>query len=344
MAILDRLRTISAGCLAAYAVVIAILSIVNILAPQRNGLLALSQIFAPHLWLSVLVLAPVAFRFPRPWLLVPVVVALSIGLLRFGPGLVSVPPRPPAADETVVRLLSWNLEGNESTPSDVVARLRTSDADVVALQELTADHADAIRTDDDLSTQYPDMALFPRGGADGLGILSRFPIGSAAHDLHPAVQEVHVSLSDRELVIINAHPFAPSVPVGRPVRFGFDARQRDIDILRIRRSIDRVLGMTRPVIVLGDFNVTDREPAFEDLARGLWDAHEEVGQGIGSTWRPNQIGFLPFGLLRIDHFLGGPGTRPLSIGEECVPSSDHCILTGVAAVSPHPGGGTNQPD
>jgi hypothetical protein len=65
----------------------------------------------------------------------------------------------------------------------------------------------------------------------------------------------------------------------------------------------------------------------------LWDAHRDVGQGPGSTWRPSRLEFLPFGILRIDHLLGGPRTRPLSVGEDCTPrGSDHCILMGSIAV------------
>ena len=89
----------------------------------------------------------------------------------------------------------------------------------------------------------------------------------------------------------------------------------------------------RPLL-LGDFNLTDREPAFADLSAGLWDAHLEVGQGTGSTWRPSRLEFLPLGILRIDHFLGGPRTRPLTVGEDCTPmGSDHCILFGEAAIA-----------
>lgn len=322
------------GLLAAYAFVVLFLSVVNVVAPQRGGPLALSQIFAPLLWISLVALVPVAVRSAGRGLRLAVFVGIAIGVMRFGPGLVSIPPQPPGANELIVRVMTWNLEGVASTPDAVLAHLRASDADVVALQELTPAHAVAIQMDRDLTTRYREMALFPRGGADGVGILSRFPIASATHDLSPAVQEIELSLSDRELTIINAHPLAPRFPLGQAAwdRLGFDARQRDVDIGRIRGSIDRALAMQRSVIVLGDFNVTDRELAFDDLERGLWDAHEEVGQGFGSTWRPSQIAFVPLGLLRIDHFLGGPGTRPLRVAEDCTPNSDHCILEGDAAV------------
>ena len=328
------LRPSLLGLLAAHAFVVLFLSVINIVAPQRGGPLALSQIFAPLLSLSLVALVPVALRSPGRGFRVALFIGLAISVMRFGSGLVSIPPQPPGADELIVRVMTWNLEGDASMPDAVLAHLRASDADVVALQELTPAYAVAIQMDRDLTMRYREMALVPRGGADGIGVLSRFPITSATHDLNPAIQEIELSFSDRELTIINAHPLAPRFPLGQAAwdRLGYDARQRDVDIRRIRGSIDRALAMRRSVIVLGDFNVTDREPAFDDLARGLWDAHEEVGQGFGSTWRPSQVAFVPLGLLRIDHFLGGPGTRPLRVVEDCTPLSDHCILEGDVAV------------
>jgi hypothetical protein len=50
-----------------------------------------------------------------------------------------------------------------------------------------------------------------------------------------------------------------------------------------------------------DFNVTDREPGYVDLSEGLVDAHAEIGQGPGSSWRPRPLKGLPLGILRIDY-------------------------------------------
>ena len=323
-----------ASLLAAYPIVWSILSIVTVAAPHRGGPLALSQIFAPHLLLPVLLLVPIAVSSKSRALHVGLLVALVIGAARVGPGLVSIPSSPPTSDASVVRILSWNLEGSATPAVDLLAQLRDSDADIVALQELTHEHAAAIRADAELTARFPGPALVPRGDAGGLGVLSRFAIAEAIDDRDPPFQVVALRLPDGRLSIINAHPFAPRFPVGEstPFPLAFDPAQRDADILHIRAAIEHELVAERPLIVLGDFNVTDREPGFDDLSRGLWDAHQEVGQGTGSTWRPQELEFMPFGVLRIDYFLGGPATRPLSVFGDCSPSSDHCILTGTAAV------------
>ena len=321
--------------LAAYPVLVAAISILNVIAPQRSGLLAMSQIFAPHLLIPLLVLLPISLGVPSRGLRVGIVLAVAIGVVRFGPGLVSIPAAPSGPDAAIVRILSWNLQGAASATGDPMATLRASDADVVALQELSRELAEIMQADPGLTERYPYAALVPRGGAGGLGLLSRFPIIAASSQRDPAVQEVELQLVDRRLTVINAHPFAPAFPIRPPVPFpiAYDPALRDADILEIRESIDQAIAEGRRLIVLGDFNVTDREPGFDDLSRGLWDAHDEVGQGTGSTWRPHDIEYVPFGVLRIDYVLGGPGTRPLSIAEDCAPGlSDHCRLTASAAV------------
>ena len=322
--------------LAAYPALVTAVSILNILAPQRGGPLALSQIFAPHLLIPVLALLPLSLGVRSRGLLVGIILAVAIGVVRFGPGLVSIPAAPSEPGATSVQILSWNLQGAASATEDLMATLRASDADVVALQELSRELAATMQADPGLKARYGYAALEPRGGAGGLGVLSRFPIVAASSQRDPAVQEVELQLLDRRLTIINAHPFAPDLPIRPPVPFpiDYDPGLRDTHLLQIRESIDQAIAEGRRLIVLGDFNVTDREPGFDDLSRGLWDAHEEVGQGTGSTWRPHDIEFVPFGVLRIDYVLGGPGTRPLSIAEDCEPGlSDHCRLTASAAVS-----------
>ena len=41
--------------------------------------------------------------------------------------------------------------------------------------------------------------------------------------------------------------------------------------------------------MVGDFNVTEREPAYNDLSTGLVDAYHVVGTGTGTTWRPTSL-------------------------------------------------------
>ena len=83
----------------------------------------------------------------------------------------------------------------------------------------------------------------------------------------------------------------------------------------------------QPILLLGDFNTTDGEPIYADLASGMADVQRAVGWGPGSTWRIDAVKWLPFGLLRIDMVFAGNGVVPESITPDCAPrGSDHCIV------------------
>jgi vancomycin resistance protein VanJ len=305
------------------------------MSPQRGGPLAISEILAPHLLVPLVLLLPFAARRPARLLRVAIVLAAAVGVVRFGPGVVSLPASsPPAA--TTLRFLSWNLETGLPRSSDVIGVLAATDADVVALQELTPEHAAAIEADTASAGRFEYRALFPVTGTAGIGLLSRFPLDGVAHGMNPSIVQASVRLPKGGVVaVIDAHPFPGRITTVTDFRvpLGFDAAERDAAIRSVRALIDAALARNERLVVIGDFNVTDREPAYDDLSKGLLDAHREVGQGTGSTWRPDRMKFLPFGVLRIDYVFGGGGIAPTEVSEDCTPrGTDHCILRAAIAV------------
>jgi vancomycin resistance protein VanJ len=340
---MPRLRpkrpTLSAttALLVAYPLGVTALSAVNVAFPQRSGPLAISEILAPHLLLPLVLLVPLAARRGARFARIALVVAAVVGVARFGPGVVSLPASPPPG-ATTVRFLSWNLETGLPPAADVVRLLAASDADIVALQELTPEHAAAIEADTATASRFGYRALFPVAGAAGVGLLSRFPLDAVAHSMSPLVVQATVRLPGGEVVtIIDAHPFPGRITTVTDFRVpvGFDPGDRDAGIRSIRSLIDAALARHERLAVVGDFNVSDREPAYNDLAKGLLDAQREVGQGTGSTWRPDRMKFLPFGVLRIDYLFAGGGIVPTEISEDCTPrGTDHCVVRAAVAVPP----------
>jgi endonuclease/exonuclease/phosphatase (EEP) superfamily protein YafD len=170
-----------------------------------------------------------------------------------------------------------------------------------------------------------------------MGLLSSYPIlesGQIAED--PPVIWARLDVGGaRPLSVIAAHPLPGSMgslgPL--PLPFDYDVGGRDAQIRTIRSLTERLLALGDPLILAGDFNVTDREPAYADLASGLLDAHLEVGLGPGSTWRPDAIKWLPLGFLRIDMVLAGNAARPVSSGVDCtLRGSDHCVVEALIAL------------
>lgn len=317
---------------AGYPFLLLAMSVLHLLLPQRTGLLAITQIFAPYLFLPLLLLLPLALVRSARALRISLALCGLIFLLRFTPRLIA----PQVSDTpTGLRLnvMTWNVEGGGQR-DEIHTALTAKQADVVALQEV---YWDWIQDDPILAGRYPyRFGLPPRDAFSGMLLLSVYPIVEQrvpdfSPDLwrYPRLLQARIDLGQgRNLQVIAAHPS----PAGRRCSLPtcYDSELRDRRISAIRALADPALQHGQPTLLMGDFNLTEREPAYTDLARGLHDAYRQVGIGAGSTWGPH--GFLRdrgIPLLRIDYLFSSPDLRPLSAEVDCTSlSSDHCILRG----------------
>jgi endonuclease/exonuclease/phosphatase (EEP) superfamily protein YafD len=297
----------------------------------RSGLPGLAVVLEQHLVLAVgaVLVAVIAVDRSRAQFVVGGVF-LIFAIIAFGSEWVSE-PRGRAPDLTV---WSWNLERGARSPAALIEALRSSTADVIALQELEPDHAGAIEADSVLLGRYPYRELAPDDGYLGIGLLSRYPLSDVERWRDPAGISASVDAPEGEVSMINAHPLPGriSTVLGLPV--GFDPSVRDADIARVRERVDAALARSERVLVVGDYNTSPTEPAYDVLAAGLRDAHVEVGQGPGWTWRPSRLEALPLGLLRIDLALIGPSLEPVSSRVDCSLPGDHCRLVVELSIDP----------
>src|SRR6186997_1192815 len=107
------------------------------------------------------------------WQALAVPVALIIALLS---GCSHEPTRQPRAPgkQPTLRLMTYNV--NFGIPGDgpTLAAIESGRADVVFLQEINKPWVDSLRAT--FAATYPHMAFYPRGGAGGIGVMSRRPI------------------------------------------------------------------------------------------------------------------------------------------------------------------------
>jgi endonuclease/exonuclease/phosphatase (EEP) superfamily protein YafD len=76
-----------------------------------------------------------------------------------------------------------------------------------------------------------------------------------------------------------------------------------------------------PLIIVGDFNVTQHSEIYQQLTSGaLQSMHEALGRGYAATW-PNGRYLLP--PVRIDHAFASPDIECVSISEGRGAGSDH---------------------
>ena len=321
----------------AWCAALLALAAVAFAAPQRSGLLALGEILAPLLFVPLLLALPLAVlpfsgrgRRARGLLRVGLIVCAVVAVTWFGPDWVSLPASAdPAALQ--VGVTDWNLELGEPDPAVVLDVLRATPPGIVALEELQPRHSGPIGSDPQIRARFPYQKLYPTDGSQGIGFLSSYPIvAMGRHPSDPPVIWARLDAGNgRTLDVVVAHPRPGDVQTlgPLPIPVGFDASQRDAEIAYVRSQVDPLLATGLPLVLVGDFNTTDREPAYADLSSGLVDAHVAVGLGPGSTWRPDPLKWLPFGLLRIDMVFTGNGARPIGISPDCAPrGSDHCLV------------------
>lgn len=306
------------------AAVAALLVLLPILAP-RSGPLGLANILSVHLALAALVLVPLAVGRRSVALRTSLGILGLVVALRFGGEWLSLPPSAATHDDLFMAA-SWNLELGARAGDGAVEGINTLDVDIVALQELGPDHARAIRESERLAERYPHQTLYPDPNVFGMGLLSAWPIVRTEAYQDPALIEAVIDVGGRPMTVITAHPLAGRFVLAGPLPIAVDSGKRDASLERIRDRIDAAIDRGETVVVLGDFNVAPTEPGFAGLTDGLRDAHGEVGQGPGWTWRPSRLEWMRMGLLRIDHALSSPDLAPVSIKQDCSQAGDHCIV------------------
>jgi vancomycin resistance protein VanJ len=319
-------RTVIFRVAAAYPFAVATLLLVAAIVAPRHGPFALAIVLGAHLAIGAVLLLPLAVMRGSGWLRAGLLALLVVGVPWFGGEWLSVPASAPATPRLAV--LSWNLERGARAPEDTVAALRAQGAQVVAVQELTSDHARAIDADAELVRRYPYRILRPRDDFLGIGLLSTFPISASQPFDDPAGIEARVEADLGTVTVITAHPLPGRLirRFGLPIVTSFDPATRDADLGRLHDRVAAAIARGERVVVVGDFNTSPTEAAYRDLVRGLRDVHAEIGAGTGWTWRPSSLEGLGIGLLRIDLALVGPGVRPTDIREACGLPGDHCQL------------------
>ena len=312
--------------------------------PARRGLRALAAVFAPYGLLPVLLLVPATRRREERVLLLATATLYAMEHLPLRPR--HLQHRRSAAASLSV--LTWNIRFSNPQPDAMFRFLAAAPAAVVALQELTTEHIARIHHDPALAEHYPYQVAWPHGYGAGMALLSRYPILEQGRLERPPTLWARLDLGDgRQVVLVSAHPtfFPPRMTAEEPqaaaalgvrMRRLLDPRflrynpdYRDDGIGRVRALVDRLRHEQAPLLVVGDFNVTEREPAYRELTAGLQDAHRSAGRGSGLTWRPEWLASVPLPILRIDYMLTSPELQPLQVTVDRTPrGSDHCIVYG----------------
>ncbi|GCE16966.1 endonuclease/exonuclease/phosphatase family protein [Dictyobacter kobayashii] len=331
----QRFKTLIIGTLC-YLLVVDIIIVAHVFVPQREGILALLAIFAPYLFIPLLILIPfLLWRFTSV-LRVVFVLGIVLFCLWFPPRLGNGGAQESATGQTVTAL-TWNYRGRNKRDGYLRQIIDEKDPGIIALQEADWSGIDLAT---DILQAYPYHLYQPNDVPPGEALLSKYPIvdhgilqasdGSRTVWDIPRVLWVRLDLGHgRTMLVVNAHPISAVNTV-----YGclYCPQRRDNQVKELHQFLQPLLTRGERLLLLGDMNLTDRELAYHDLASGLEDTQLQVGSGSGESWGINSLNRV-WAVFRIDYMFVSPNIKPLNLDTDCVSrGSQHCILIGQFSV------------
>ena len=270
--------TLVAALTVGYGLVTTILLLADLVMDKQLPAIEMFNMLMPSVLFPLFALALICLllRQWRPAL--AALPALIAFIVYYGPLLA---PKSIAAPEGARELsvLTYNLHAEWSQFEPMAALIREANADVVALQELGAPAAQYFA--ERLSELYPYQALHTDSQEFiiGQGVLSRYPIVEDRYLTEKYGQQRTVlDVGGRRVVLYNVHPTAPFARQSGTLVF--DAQDRGASLHSVLELAARE---TDPLILAGDFNMTDRTADYARVTERYRDAFRQTGQGLGFT-------------------------------------------------------------
>jgi vancomycin resistance protein VanJ len=315
-----------------YAVGLVAYLILRVAFGDRWWWLAMLNNFAPLYFVPLVILLLLAALLRAQQIVMLLPLAL-VGLVWFGPYF--VPKRPAPASSATLRVLTYNVWGNNHDLHAIESWVREVNADLVLLQEISPAYArDSLPG---LRDVYPYQFAQPDDSRWGGNIaLSRYPILTMDYlgSTNAHGQRLVVEINGQPISVYNVHLAFPvgrsRVPSGESfymrVAFGYDPVERNQQIESLLSSLD---AETNPFIVGGDFNTTEHTVIYTELAARMTDSFREAGWGLGASWPVSRARGMPAILppvIRIDYIWHSDHFRAVEVQQGPPLGSDHLAL------------------
>jgi endonuclease/exonuclease/phosphatase (EEP) superfamily protein YafD len=284
-----------------YTVAVILYLIVHLLTGDFFWPVALLSAVIPWMLLpalAMLVILLAVRRWKRAILAaVPVLAFIWFYGTMFLPRLSPPPDCPPGSvDCRTIRVMAFNIASGYASEQRIADAIRTTDPDVIALNEVYDFQPEALGQD--ILDEYPYRVIY-QGIITGKGLLSRYPIVEESGKFRIATVGTYLTatldVESEPLHVMICHPPRPWFQRG----FGYQYWPGTTEDFE---TIARIATDGSPTILLGDFNSTDQTPYYHIIASaGLTDVHREAGWGLGSTF-PAYNSYWPFvpPMFRID--------------------------------------------
>jgi vancomycin resistance protein VanJ len=295
--------------------------------PELPPSLALVNSLAPLLFLPVPVVLFLAIGLRAKGVLLAGAIPLIPFASLYGALFLPHPGRSDCAAHQALRVMTFNLGAHLGQPEALIDLVADQKADLVALQEMTSEIAQTF--EQEFSAVYPYRVSRP---GETTGLFSRHPIleqewiaptGGGRSYIRAVVE-----WKDETVEIFVVHPLPPGLEWYRdtaiPVGLHDAGPQKQIQEIRRRAAAE-----DGPVLIVGDFNMSDQSRGYTGMAEAFVDAYRAGGWGFGFTFPKGlQIGRIPLPgpFIRMDYIFHSDAfcTDWARVG--CGGGSDHCYV------------------
>lgn len=319
------------GLMWLYLICLVVYLLLHFLAAGRWWWLALLDNFIPWYFIPLLLVIPLGRFVNSPAIATAGFLLLLVGAGWFGTRWLPKSTQPGSAS---LRVITFNLYPYNQRLHDVAAWLLQEDADLVLLQEASAHIGTSF---DPLYDHYPHHAI--QDHENGYLIFSRYPITQTPDSFFTDAygwhlhQRVELDVNGQPLVVYNIHTHMPNqetpqinLPLIPDFVLKYDETLRDD---QIRLLVEFAQNETHPVIIAGDFNMSEFSTAYSMLRQKLKDAYQQAGVGLGFSWpggaSEEMPDFLP-PLVRLDYLWHSPSLRATAANVGSKLGSDHLPL------------------
>lgn len=161
--------------------------------------------------------------------------SLVAGISMLSPAFPSLPATPIAGTASL-RIVQFNTLFDNQSPALIESIVRSAEADVVTLQEVSNKTAVIL---DDLSAEYPFQIRCRFTGLGGVAVMARYPVSSKGCVEGEGLAWLLLDLDGRKITVASLHLHWPW-PYRQPGQ--------------IKRLEPALLALPRPVVLAGDFN------------------------------------------------------------------------------------------
>jgi endonuclease/exonuclease/phosphatase family metal-dependent hydrolase len=218
-------------------------------------------------------------------------------------------PRDPTPGVAHYRFVTYNVHFPAARNTATIDSIRATRGDVVCLQETNAGWRASLLAA--FADEYPHIVFHELEGADGLGVLSRFPLidrGILEHPegWHPA-WHVTVDTTAGPIELLHVHLRAAFDAEGNPIKSYLETGNDHVAQIR---SYIRRLSPDLPRVVLGDFNEGVDGASIEFLESKRYRNALPLYHPGQPTWQGTSVGGQLE--LTVDHVLFDRRFEPLN--------------------------------